>query len=301
MKKISFLHALAVLLAVLTAAVPAAAVAPFISAVPCQAAAGQNAESQNKPVPWDKTPPWEKTPEFQKAAAGAGTHIRMAYFTATLRDPLPGELFNVSHAADTLAGTVVQPGEVFSQNMALGPYTEGKGYKKGPTYSGSTVITTIGGGVCKIASVLYNVVTLSNLQVVSRHNHSMTVPYVPPGQDATVYYGSYDFRFRNNSAGPVLLWAKTYGHTLCMGLYGQQLPPQVTWHHNTLKKIKAHTIYRYNPDLPPGQQKTVFPGQDGIVVRSWLTIRHHDGSSETKELGRDYYSPCPQVIEKGPS
>ncbi len=248
----------------------------------------------------DSSIPWESTPEFQKAISKAGTHIRMASFTATLKDPLPGELFNVGHAADLLSGTVIQPGETYSQNGTLGPYTMSKGYKKGPTYSGNMVITTIGGGVCKIASVSYNVVVLSNLQVITRHNHSLTVPYVPPGQDATVYYGSRDFKFRNNSAGPVMLWAKTYGHTLRMALYGQQLPPKVQWHHQTLKNLKTWTIYHFNPNLPPGVEKVAAPGQEGIVVKSWLTIKHFNGKAETKALGRDYYSPSPRIVERGP-
>ncbi len=243
---------------------------------------------------------WENTAEFQNAIAKAGTHIRMAFFSATLKDPLPGELFNVSHASEMLAGTVVQPGEVFSQNRTLGPYTEGKGYQKGPTYSGNMIITTTGGGVCKIASVMYNVVRLSNLQVVERHNHSLTVPYVPPGQDATVYFGCRDFKFRNNTAGPVLLWAQTNGNRLCMALYGQQLPPRVTWNHHVLKRLKTYTIYRFNPSLPPGTEKVTAPGQEGIIVTSQLIVQYFNGEKEIKELGKDYYSPSPRIIEKGP-
>lgn len=254
-------------------------------------------------MPWEttawETMPWEATPEFQQAVAKAGTPIRMAVFRATLKDPLPGELFNVGHASDMLAGAVIKPGEIFSQNSTLGPYTTGKGYQQGPTYSGGLVITTIGGGVCKIASVMYNVIRLSNLQVVERHNHSLTVPYVPPGQDATVYYGSRDFKFRNDTAGPVLLWAKTSGKTLTMALYGQQLPPRVTWHHQTLKHLPTWTVYRYNPQLPPDSEKIIAPGQDGIVVRSWLKVKYADGREQIKKLGKNYYSPSPQVIEKG--
>lgn len=244
--------------------------------------------------------PWEDSPEFKTVISKAGTHIRMSSFTATLKDPLPGELFNVGHAADLLSGTIVQPGEIFSQNTKLGPYTINKGYQKGPTYSGNRVITTVGGGVCKIASVLYNNARLCNLQIVERHNHSLTVPYVPPGQDATVYYGSRDIKFRNNTAGPVMIWAKTYGHTLRMAFYSQQLAPKVTWRHETLRNLKTSTVYHFNPDLSPGTEKIVAPGQEGIVVKSWLNIKYSNGEEETKELGRNYYSPSPRIVERGP-
>ncbi len=287
MKKIRFITTCIILSGIL-----------LLAAAPALTAPG-GSETPWKTITW-QTIPWESTPEFRAAVQRTETPIRMAAFSATLKDPLPGEMSNVSHAADMLAGTVVKPGEIFSQNRTLGPYTLERGYRKGPTYSGGRVITTIGGGVCKIASVMYNVVRLSNLQVLERHNHSMTVPYVPPGQDATVYYGSRDIKFLNNSGGPVLIWAKTYGNTLYMALYGQEQPPVVTWHHETLKDLKTWTIYHFNPGLTPGEEKEAAPGQDGIVVKSWITIKYPDGKEETKKLGKDYYSPSPRIVERGP-
>jgi hypothetical protein len=110
-----------------------------------------------------------------------------------LKDPLPGEESNVHLAAKILSGAIVNPGEIFSQNERIGPYSESRGFQKGPTYNGSKLSTTIGGGVCKIASTLYNAAILSNLPIVERHPHGMPVPYVPYGQDATVSYGKIDF------------------------------------------------------------------------------------------------------------
>lgn len=292
MKKCRLQHFSALLTLILAAIVPSLAWAAQKPVKPVFT--GSPSNIINQPMPW------ENSSEFQNTIAKAGTSIRMASFTATLHDPLPGELFNVTHAADLLSGTIVYPGEIYSQNRALGPYTMGKGYQQGPTYSGNRVISTVGGGVCKIASVTYNIIRLSNLQVIERYNHSLTVPYVPPGQDATVYYGSRDFRFRNNTSGPVLLWAKTYGNTLYAALYGHQVPPKVTWQHQTLKELKTHTIYQYNHSLAPGTETVAAPGQDGIVVRSWITIEHFNGLVEKKDLGKNYYAPSPRIIERGP-
>ena len=132
--------------------------------------------------------PWKDDPKFIEAQKKNETDILLAAYVTVLRDPLPGEEYNVHLAADSLAGKIVSPGHVFSQNNSIGPYVESKGYKKGPTYVGSHVTTTTGGGVCKIASTLYNVSILSNMQVIERHSHGMPVPYVPYGQDATVAY-----------------------------------------------------------------------------------------------------------------
>lgn len=243
--------------------------------------------------------PWEDEPGFIAKKEKYKLNIRIAAFRTVLPDPLPGEEENVSIAADKIAGTIINPGEVFSQNNKAGPYTSWRGYKKGPTYSGGQLITTIGGGVCKIASTLYNVVIMSNLEVILRYPHSMIVPYVPPGQDATVYYGSRDIIFKNNKTYPILLWAKAEGNKLYMALYGREKPPEVTWHHEILKEIDTYYIHKRNPDLPKGVKKVIMEGYKGYRVKTWVAIKEADGSTQTKNLGIDWYSPFPGLIEIG--
>ena len=56
------------------------------------------------------------------------------------------------------------------------------------------------GGNCQVSSTLYNaVLEVSDLKVTERHEHSNSVPYVPKGKDAAVAFGSYDFKFVNNT------------------------------------------------------------------------------------------------------
>jgi len=244
--------------------------------------------------------PWEKDPDVRAFLKKQGTPVLMAAFKATLYEPIGAEPYNIALAADKLSGTVVQPGEIFSQNRTLGPYTEDRGYRAGPTYMGNRYTTTIGGGVCKISSLLYNVVLLSNLRVIERHPHSMTVPYVPPGQDATVYYGVRDFKFQNTTDGPVVILAKFVDNTLYMALYGRCKPPEIKWHHAVLKRVPTWTEQHFNPQLPPGGKRVVMKGQEGIVVRSWLTTKTSDGRIIKKVLGTDWYDASPRIVEYGP-
>lgn len=242
---------------------------------------------------------WEHDRRFQEACAKAGVSIRMAAFQTTLPDPLPGEEFNVGLAADLLAGTVIPAGKVFMMNSMLGPYNEERGFKKGPAYFGPQVIKVTGGGVCKIASTLYNVTTLAHLQVLERHPHSMQVPYVPPGQDATVSTGSKDFKFRNTTPGPVLIWADTRDNTLYMAFYGTVHPPEVSWRHQILHRQPFRTIVQYRHDLKHGEEKVIIPGADGLAVRSWLLLKEKGGQVVRKDLRTDYYKPLTQVVERG--
>jgi vancomycin resistance protein YoaR len=71
-----------------------------------------------------------------------------------------------------------------------------------------------------VSSTLYNAVLLAGLQIVERHNHALTVAYVPVGRDATVVYGLQDFRFKNNTSHPIYIRAMARGGRLQINIYG---------------------------------------------------------------------------------
>lgn len=242
--------------------------------------------------------PWDNDKDFLDAKKEHNTPILMSAYCAVLKDPLPGEEVNVHHGARLISGKVVEPGVIFSQNKEIGPYSEENGFKEGPTYVGAKVSTTIGGGVCKISSTLYNIAVLANLEIVERHNHNMPVPYVPYGQDATVAYGAKDFRFKNNTDFPLLIWAKGIDNRLYMAIYGQESPPDVKWQHQFLNRQKAPVIYKTNPNLSANVENILLEGMDGVTVNSWVIITDKEGSAVRKFLGTSYYNPMPYLIER---
>jgi len=112
---------------------------------------------------------------------------------------------NISLALLSINNQIVWPGETFSFNDVVGPRTPERGYRKAPVIGGDGL--GFGGGVCQVSTTLYNAVLDAGLEVVERHPHSSRVPYVAPGKDATVVFGALDFRFRNNTAHPVIIKA----------------------------------------------------------------------------------------------
>lgn len=113
---------------------------------------------------------------------------------------------NLKIASKAIDGTILQPGETFSFNKVVGKRTKAKGYKAAHVFTGPNSMTEgIGGGVCQVASTIFNAVLLSNLQIVERHQHSQRVSYVPLGRDAAIYWGSEDFKFKNNTDKPIMI------------------------------------------------------------------------------------------------
>ncbi len=110
---------------------------------------------------------------------------------------------NLKLAASKINGTVLMPGETFSYNKVVGARTIAAGYKEAPIYVSGEVVDGLGGGICQITSTLYNAVVYANLDVVERTNHQFVPSYVTASRDATVVYGSLDFKFKNNRNYPI--------------------------------------------------------------------------------------------------
>ncbi len=244
--------------------------------------------------------PWEDNQSFRALRDKYQADTRMAAYKIAITNMRTGEDHNFAHAAKLLAGTVLQPGEAFSMNNKLGPYTMSRGYQEGPVYVGAKQLWGVGGGVCKLATALFNAAVLADLPIEQRRPHSMLVPYVNPGQDAAVAYGKLDLRFRNNTEAPILVWAGTEDTTLYVGFYGKRQPPKVTWHHELLFVQDRYTIWRINEELAPGEEKVLTPGADGLTVKSWVDIEYPDGTIKVKHMGVYWYRPMTRVVEYGP-
>lgn len=118
---------------------------------------------------------------------------------------------NLEITSKKLNGTVVKPNETFSFTKTIEPSTAAKGYEEADIYdSNGNKIKGYGGGNCQVSSTLYNAVQkVSSLEVVERHEHSNTVPYVKEGHDAAVAYGSVDFKFKNTNNFSIKILVET--------------------------------------------------------------------------------------------
>ncbi len=241
--------------------------------------------------------PWRNDKDFLEAKAKYKTPILMAGYCAVLKNPLPGEEYNVDLAAKNISGKVIKPNKIFSQNSAIGPYDEKNGYREGANYVNGQIVMDTGGGVCKIASTLYNLAVLANLEIVERYNHSMPINYVPYGQDATVAYGIKDIRFKNTSEGSILMWAEFIGNRLYMAFYGFEHPPEITWNHEISNLVPPPIKYVKNENLNKGQMITLVKGLEGATVKSQIKIEYKDGTVEIKDMGTSRYNPLSELIE----
>jgi vancomycin resistance protein YoaR len=116
-------------------------------------------------------------------------------------DKSPERVENLNIASNAINGVTLAPNEVFSLNDVASPLK----------YNSTMVIVegvetfADGGGLCQVTSTLYNAANYAGLDILERHPHYAQLPYIRPGMDATVWFGSLDMRFQNTTKGYILL------------------------------------------------------------------------------------------------
>ena len=107
---------------------------------------------------------------------------------------------NLKIASKKISGTIIQPGETFDFNKVVGSRTAAKGYKKAHVFTGENSTTMgLAGGICQVASTVFNTALISNVKIVERHQHSQRVSYVPLGRDAAISGNVQNLRWKNNT------------------------------------------------------------------------------------------------------
>ena len=124
----------------------------------------------------------------------------------------PERIHNIELACEKLDGIVLQPGEVFSFNEAVGLRTAEAGFEVAPVDANDEATAEMGGGVSQVSSTLYASALLGLLEPVERTNHSFPVSFIQPGTDALVTNpddggNAADLKFRNTRTEPIRISA----------------------------------------------------------------------------------------------
>lgn len=164
-------------------------------------------------------------PAKLSAARLQGIDARVGYFVTRFNPGDEGRTATVRRAISIIDGTIVPPGGVFSVDQTVGPRDPAHGFTgKGHVFVDGHMELQSGGGMCQVATTIFNAAMLADLKVVERHQHVRTVPYVDPGRDATIYHGQKDFRIQNNTDAPLLISYRTNRSHAIVSLFGKGIP-----------------------------------------------------------------------------
>jgi len=227
---------------------------------------------------------------------------QISSFTTHFSTADPNRVNNLRVALNLLNGKVIMPGEVFSYNAVVGGATAAQGFKAAATFVGGRVVNEVGGGICQTVSTLYNTALLANLEIVQRKAHSLPVGYVPASRDATVYYPSIDFKFKNTREYPIkIVTSFNSGGSLTISLYGtkQENEYVVSITSKTLSTIKFEDSFVNDASMDKGTQQVIQNGSNGYVSEAYITKKLNGKIISTTLLSRDTYKPVNRILKIG--
>lgn len=225
-----------------------------------------------------------------------GIKEKIASYTTKFNSNNKSRSKNIRLAASIIDGTIVAPGEVFSFNKVVGERTKARGFDEAGVYINGNIQSELGGGICQVSSTLYNAVLLSDLEVVQRNNHSLTVNYVPLSRDAAVSWGSKDFKFRNNKDFYIYIHAETGENTITFDLFGTKSNKKVELISKIIERIDSPIKYVQDTNLKDGE--IVKKGRTGYRSKLIKKVYENGKLIRREIVSQDKYMSTPTIIKQ---
>lgn len=238
------------------------------------------------------------TPEVVTDDIGmeAFPHILATYSTEYVNNA--NRTTNLRLASNKVNGTVIMPGETFSFNKVVGKRTEEAGYKNAAIFQDGGITDGLAGGICQISSTIYNAALLADMTITSRRNHMFIPSYVDGGRDATVVWGSTDFKFRNDRDYPIKIESSVENGEATVTIYGFK---RETEYDISIETKKVSTIqYQTERQKKSGYStgEVIQSGVNGSVWDSWRVYKLNGEVVKREKLYRDTYSAQNRIIAK---
>jgi vancomycin resistance protein YoaR len=213
-----------------------------------------------------------------------------------------GRAKNVTNGCSKINGTILYPGDSFDMAKTVSPFTQENGYELAGAYQNGTTVESFGGGICQVATTLYNAVIRAELEITMRFNHSMLVSYVQPSMDAAIAGDYKDLRFKNNLDAPVYIEGYCSGGVIYFNVYGKETRPanrEISFESETVSTTDPETKFNLDSSLAIGYWSVDQSAHTGCVAQLWKIVKV-DGEQQSRDLfNKSNYQASPKIITIG--
>lgn len=212
-----------------------------------------------------------------------------------------GTVTNIHVASDLINSSIIAPQGTWSFNEAAGECTADKGFVEAQIILGNAYVDEIGGGVCNVASTVYNTAYEAGYPIVERINHSLRLTRYPVGRDAAIAYPYADLKFQNDTENYLLLTMSYTDATVTCTLWG--IPPGYKVESVTGDLVEGADFKTQkvdDPELKVGEEVVDQEGKKASKVEVTRTVYYADGTLKEKRTFSSSYDPTPEIIKVGP-
>ncbi|NLJ95917.1 MAG: hypothetical protein GX321_02085 [Clostridiales bacterium] len=242
-------------------------------------------------------------PEFTRAKLEQKKSV-LGEYTTQYTSSSEDRAANLANGARLINNALLYPGDVFSSYDYLLPFSVDNGYYVAGSYNAGRIEQSIGGGACQVTTTLYNAVLFSELDVVERSAHSMTVSYVDLGYDAAIAEGSKNFQFKNNTDMPILIEAFSEDRKITFRIWGYESRDsnrKIEFINKVIKEISPPSKEKIteDPTKPTSYKKVTQKARKGYEAELYKVI-YVDGVEVDRVLvNKSYYHAEPAHVTVG--
>ena len=214
-----------------------------------------------------------------------------------------GRRDNIELLCSMIDGSLVAPGDTWSFNETTGERTAEKGFSTAPVIVNGRHEDQLGGGICQVATCVFNTACYAGLGIGTRANHSFYISaYDDEGfADATVSWPEPDLQWVNDTENYILLTAGVEDGEVVVRMWGTDDGRTVTCDRGEWKEgEKYKTIRERDNSLARGETEVIQSGHDGREI-----YIHYIAKSKSGEILHDIkfhsvYKAQNEIIKCGP-
>ncbi len=235
-------------------------------------------------------------PAAQAQAAPAQPLVLLGRAVTGFRTSATERRDNIARAAALFDGVVVQPGQEHSF-LSAGNFSEEEGFVEGYAIVGGKLEKVVGGGLCQVATTLFRAASNAGMEITERAGHTYVVYFYENilGFDATVFSPTRDFKWRNDTPGPITIAtaADLAASTVTFELWGTSDGRSVSYEGPFTKNVvkPGGATWQYDHQLSSGQVRQLVHGRAGMDVTLIRTVTMPDGSVKHLDNFFTHYQP----------
>ena len=198
---------------------------------------------------------------------------------------------NIGQAARNVNGTLLLPGQTFSMNDAMKERTEANGYTVGFVVgAGGVFAEDLGGGVSAATTTVWTGAFFAGMERVSTQAHSIYISRYQPGLEATVAWGLFDMKFKNDMPTGVFITTAMTNTSMTVTFWGTRIYDEIKAEFGPKQKVVPFTTIFDKSKTCLGQG-----GMDGFTI-AVDRVFFKDGVEVKRETITTNYRPAPEVM-----
>lgn len=208
---------------------------------------------------------------------------------------------NIRLVADLLNNSIAPAGGTWSFNNISGECNAERGFLGAGAIVDGEYSDAVGGGICQVATTVFNAVYDAGYPVPIRHNHTLYIASYPAGRDAAVSWDELDLVWENDTASDILLRTSYTDTSVTVTLYGVDPGYRVTTEVGEWVEGEKHkTRTEHDESLEPGTSKIKTEGTDGKKITVIRMVTSFDGNILHEDAFYSTYAPITEIVLEGP-